>query len=73
MVTFFNVLDAVLWCMAVQMALVEVQWPDALLAMPGAKPEKLADGTPVFNGIRIRMGVHTGKANARRNPVTGTL
>jgi len=105
MVTFFTPAEAVLWCLAVQIALLEAEWSPELCAMkPACKevvmdhsaPAAAAEGegeqqvegqsapaaaapapasapTPVtvFNGIRIRMGIHTGTPAARRNPVTG--
>jgi class 3 adenylate cyclase len=78
MVTFFTALDALLWCCEVQHRLVEAEWHEDLLQMPSAKkefatnPESKVE-TVVFNGIRIRMGVHTGYPNCRRNPVTGRM
>lgn len=72
MVTFFSALDAILWCMEVQLTLVEQNWPAELLALSGACKEDV-DGKVIFNGIRIRMGIHTGQPNARRNPITGRM
>lgn len=40
--------------------------------MPSARQETSGDQV-VFNGIRVRMGVHTGEPNCRRNPVTGRM
>jgi class 3 adenylate cyclase len=74
MVTFFTPLDALLWCMAVQRALLRSDWPKALLAQPAATSVADAQtGAPSFAGIRVRMGVHTGFPNCRRNPVTGRM
>jgi class 3 adenylate cyclase len=70
MVTFFSPLDAILWCLAVQKALFEAQWTDGISAMKGALRESTPDGKPVFNGIRIRMGIHTGETECKRNPTT---
>ncbi len=30
-------------------------------------------GTQIFNGIRIRMGIHTGTPNCRKNPLHGRM
>eukprot|EP00457_Paulinella_chromatophora_P001726 gb/GEZN01001728.1/.p1 GENE.gb/GEZN01001728.1/~~gb/GEZN01001728.1/.p1 ORF type:complete len:826 (-),score=151.72 gb/GEZN01001728.1/:316-2793(-) len=77
MVTFFTTLDAVMWCLAVQEELVKADWLPDFLKMPVGKKEvvKGDDGEEivVWNGIRIRMGIHTGKPNCRRNPVTGRM
>jgi class 3 adenylate cyclase len=73
MVAFFNAIDAIRWCTAVQKALLNATWPEALLACPAAKEESSADGTILFNGIRIRMGIHTGEPNTRPNPLTGRM
>ena len=77
MVTFFSALDAVLWCCHVQISLMEAEWSEEFIAMPSARKEYMTgeDGSmiPTFNGIRIRMGIHVGHPNARRNPVTGRM
>jgi len=75
MVTFFNVLDAIRWCLAVQLGLLEIIWPDELLEQPAATKviSKTDNKTPIFNGIRIRMGIHTGAVTCRRNPITGRM
>jgi hypothetical protein len=73
MVTFFTPYDALLWCIAVQHALLEHKWPDELGTMSAAAVENTTDGRKLFAGIRIRMGVHLGYPNCRRNPVTGSF
>jgi class 3 adenylate cyclase len=70
MVTFFSVLDAIRWCIAVQRALFECEWPEDILQQPSAQQEKDDKGKPIFNGIRIRMGMHVGEPNCRVNPIT---
>jgi hypothetical protein len=37
--TFHSTVDALEWCMAAQQALVDVDWPEALLAHPAAAEE----------------------------------
>ena len=37
MVAFFTPLDAILWCIAVQKALLESKWPEELLAQTAAR------------------------------------
>jgi adenylate cyclase len=53
--------------------LLQAQWPARLLELPAAS--RLVDeasGALMFQGIRVRMGVHTGFPNCRRNPITST-
>jgi class 3 adenylate cyclase len=78
MVTFFSPIDAVRWCLAAQKALLEANWPEELLKLPAASQEFHFDpqsntSTPIFNGIRVRMGVHCGSPACRRNPTTGRM
>jgi class 3 adenylate cyclase len=74
MVSFFSAIDAILWCLAVQEALVAYTWPDALLEAPSARREvSTATGAVLFAGVRVRMGIHTGHPNCRRNPVTARM
>ena len=80
MVAFFTVLDAVKWCLAVQEAFLRMKWDDALLHLPSARKEyidasgaRVLEGTDaqlVFNGLRVRMGLHVGQPSCRRNPTT---
>lgn len=56
-----------------QLALLECAWPDPLLEQRAAAAEKDAKGRPVFAGLRVRMGVHMGRPNCRRNPVRARL
>ena len=73
MVAFFNPIEAIRWCMACQLQLLKASWPLPLLELPAAAREKGGNGQDVFSGIRIRMGIHTGEPNCRRNPVTGRM
>ena len=78
MVTFFTVLDAILWCCEVQIRLLEAEWSEEFLTMPSAQKQTIINPITqqeviIFNGIRIRMGIHTGFPNRRRNPVTGRM
>ncbi len=59
MVAFKNPGRAVRFCFDVQRELQEHPWSEELLAMPEAKIE------PGFRGLRVRMGVHVGEAEAR--------
>jgi len=72
-VTFFNFLDAVRWCIAVQRALLQAEWPESILTLPFSCKKRDKSDKLIFNGIRIRMGIHTGFPNCRRNPVTGRM
>jgi class 3 adenylate cyclase len=66
---FQQVADALNWCAGVQMALLEVEWPTALLDHPGAGQE-LGDASVVYKGLRVRMGVHVGTPKVVRDPMT---
>jgi len=71
MVTFFNVLDGIRWCLAVQSGLLEESWPEELVKHPAAAKEMAPNNGPlIWNGIRIRMGIHVGNPSCRRNPMT---
>jgi len=78
MCAFFTPLEAYLWCAHVQIALLDAEWSQDFTAMPSAAREEVNDPDSgetvlVFNGIRIRMGIHTGFPACRRNPVTGRM
>ena len=73
MVVFFTPLDALLWCIGAQHALLEHRWPPELERLGAAAVETAPNGQRLFAGIRVRMGVHTGFPNCRRNPVTARM
>lgn len=48
--------------MAVQQALLKLDWPEALLDHPGASEEwGDTDDRVIYRGLRVRMGVHVGR------------
>nr|WIL05220.1 serine/threonine kinase [Pithovirus mammoth] len=63
--------DALKWCVEVQKALLEVEWPAALLEHPGAAEEwGDTDDRILFRGLRVRMGVHLGFPRISKDPTT---
>ncbi|MES1907562.1 MAG: hypothetical protein MHM6MM_000659 [Cercozoa sp. M6MM] len=68
-VAFFRTVDAIRWCVAAQKQLLELQWKDDLLTHPSACSEDDANGQTIWRGLRVRMGIHVGEPNCRRNPV----
>mmetsp|Transcript_52828 Transcript_52828/g.123592 ORF Transcript_52828/g.123592 Transcript_52828/m.123592 type:complete len:978 (-) Transcript_52828:141-3074(-) len=68
LVAFHDSLDAVGFCLELQLALVkEVQWPRELLSHPVAAESD--DGC--WRGLRVKMAVHSGEAALTRDEVTG--
>jgi class 3 adenylate cyclase len=70
-VAFGDAARAVEWCMEAQQALLGVEWPEALVAHPGAAEEwGDVDDRLIFKGLRVRMGVHFGEPRRLRDAVT---
>ncbi|TMW66307.1 hypothetical protein Poli38472_004072 [Pythium oligandrum] len=71
-VAFYNVSDAIAWCLSVQEKLLRTEWPENLLK--AEKAGKACDtwGRVVFNGLRVRMAVHNGDDQLvhSRHPMT---
>ncbi len=72
---FQNAADALAWCLDVQQALMQVEWPDRLLAHPGAAEEWAENGAEgggvmLYRGLRVRMGVHSGTTRMIRDPMS---
>jgi hypothetical protein len=61
MLAFRSAEGALLWCLLVQEALMYAPWPPALLCMPGFFEQHAADGTLLFRGPCIKMGVAEGR------------
>jgi class 3 adenylate cyclase len=68
---FHSTVEALSWCNDVQRALLAVDWPEALLAHPGAAETwGDTDDRILFKGLRVRMGVHAGAPRLVRDPMT---
>ena len=66
--------NAVRWCAAAQIALLDTQWPEALLKLPGCAPETdPLVGKLIFKGLRVRMGASFGSGLIRKPLNTGQL
>ena len=60
------------WCVAAQYALLDIQWPEALLKLPDCAPETdPSTGQLSFRGLRIRMGASFGSGLIRKPLNTG--
>ena len=67
-----DAIDAVAFAMHLQEAMLEVEWPNELLANPHACVETTASGQKLFNGLRVRLAIHTGiPASIRVNCLQG--
>ena len=69
-VAFAHAAQAVEFCLAVQTALLHVDWPEELLQLPHT--QEVRDGRQLlWRGLRVRMAVHCGVPVQERNPLTG--
>ena len=63
---------AVRWCVELQLALLHVDWPEAMLRWPDCAPEAdPSTGGLLFRGLRVRMGMAFGRAQHRKPLNTG--
>ncbi|KAM0332115.1 hypothetical protein ACHAQA_002387 [Verticillium albo-atrum] len=70
MVSFPTATSALLWCFAVQMSLLEVNWPPEVLNSVSCQPLFDKDNALIFKGLSVRMGIHFGEAVNEMDPVT---
>lgn len=63
---------AVRWCAAMQLELMQTEWPEALLKWPDCAPEvDHTTGALLYRGLRVRMGMAFGRAQHRKPLNTG--
>ncbi|KAG2388055.1 hypothetical protein C9374_000905 [Naegleria lovaniensis] len=63
-VAFADAVDALDWSIAVQHALLDAEWPSSLTQMWDCRTEwDLETKQKVWNGIRVRIGLHFGHAD----------
>src|SRR4051812_30429768 len=61
MVAFADPVKALSFGLAAQEALLAQPWPSELLEDESAAEVRAADGTLLFRGLRVRIGIHHGK------------
>lgn len=74
MVAFKSVLDALRWCMTVQLQLLEADWPEDVLESQDGQTirdnNKSGDQKVLYRGLSIRMGLHCGAPVCELDPIT---
>lgn len=57
---FSDVHNAIKYCLLIQDELLKLPWSNNILKHPDSAPMKNSKGEFIFNGFRVRMGVHVG-------------
>lgn len=70
MVSFPTATSALLWAFAVQMHLLEVNWPPEMLNSVSCQPVVDKDNNIIFRGLSVRMGIHWGEPLCEPDPIT---
>lgn len=70
MVCFPTATSALLWCFAVQGALLEAPWPAEILSSIHCAEVQDSDENTIFRGLSVRMGIHWGNPVCEMDPVT---
>eukprot|EP00756_Hemistasia_phaeocysticola_P002256 Hpha_TRINITY_DN11555_c0_g1::TRINITY_DN11555_c0_g1_i1::g.32228::m.32228 len=70
MFAFPTPVDGCLFGLELQLLLVQQTWCDRLLEHSNASWEELPGGCPLWNGVRVRVGMHWGEVNVTQNPTT---
>jgi len=66
-VVFNNIINALVWCIEIDMELLKTKWPDELLNHQEAAMIKDENGNIVFNGLTIHIGLHVGEPICQYN------
>ena len=71
MVAFQHVLDAVRWAVLVQTQLLSADWPlEIISSHQGREIYDQRDGSLLFRGLSISIGIHVGNPIAEMDPIT---
>ncbi|WFD00834.1 adenylate cyclase [Malassezia yamatoensis] len=73
MVSFPSVTAALLWCFSVQLRLLNVDWPQEILESDDGFPVYDQDGTLLYRGLSVRMGIHWGSPVCEVDPVNNRM
>jgi class 3 adenylate cyclase len=70
MVAFEDPMTAVNWCLDLQESLLTAQWPEPMYQHEKSKiVESKRTGKLLYQGLRVRMGIHNGNPSAEEDPV----
>ncbi len=74
MCAFADPFVAVKWCLDAQEQLLEAKWPEKIYEhAKSAIAVSKKTGRTLYKGLRVRMGVHTGRPSNEEDPVTGRM
>jgi len=63
-----------MWCLRCQEELMKVEnWPEKFKTFPETATQRANDGTLIFRGLRVAMGIHTGEPICNPDPMTGRM
>eukprot|EP00756_Hemistasia_phaeocysticola_P018868 Hpha_TRINITY_DN15625_c1_g1::TRINITY_DN15625_c1_g1_i1::g.101549::m.101549 len=71
MLAFDGAMNAVRFGAEAQLRLVQSEWPPGLCEHALCRRVEGPAGAPLWHGVRVRIGINWGEANAEKNPVTG--
>lgn len=60
MVTFPTPISALVWCLSVQLKLLDTQWPEEITSIQDGGLIKDENGVTIYQGLSVRMGIHWG-------------
>lgn len=72
MISFSSVASATLWCITVQLQLLQADWPQEILDIPECK-ETFDTNNPsqvIYRGLSVRMGINYGSPLCEQDPIT---
>eukprot|EP00163_Fabomonas_tropica_P001243 TRINITY_DN1094_c0_g2_i1.p1 TRINITY_DN1094_c0_g2~~TRINITY_DN1094_c0_g2_i1.p1 ORF type:complete len:2257 (+),score=384.66 TRINITY_DN1094_c0_g2_i1:614-7384(+) len=74
MIAFSDPIDALQWCLDIQVSLTLCDWPPELLENPSACVERDEVSQRVlYAGLRVRIGAHVGNPLCTKDPNTGRM
>eukprot|EP00756_Hemistasia_phaeocysticola_P045547 Hpha_TRINITY_DN19295_c0_g1::TRINITY_DN19295_c0_g1_i1::g.194366::m.194366 len=73
MVAFHTPCDALAWCIGTQIELMKIEWPSEIHGHKWASRVEDSEGNLVWNGPRVRMGIHTGKVDSETDTTMGRI
>ena len=70
MVSFPTVPSALLWCLTIQLELLQQDWPQEILDSEEGKEIVDSRNKVIYRGLSVRMGIHWGAPVCEADPIT---